>query len=101
MPAVESVGGCVGAEQRCPGGPKFGTKSIVQPVPQGLKPRIFYRTFGTAEAAPLTKSQNKFRSDMADRVSNKTTTVHSEQNYLSEKAIPSGRSPPARYRSIR
>src|SRR6266704_2406863 len=26
MPAVKSVGGCVRAEQRCPGGPKFGVE---------------------------------------------------------------------------
>ena len=45
VPAVESVGGGVRAKQRRPGGPKFGTESIVQPVPQGLKPRIRYLMF--------------------------------------------------------
>jgi hypothetical protein len=52
MPAVESVGCCVGTEQGGPGGPKFGTKSSVQPVPQGLKPRILIARLGMAEAVP-------------------------------------------------
>jgi hypothetical protein len=64
MPAVESVGGCVGAEQGGPGGPKFGTKSIVQPVPQGLKPRILYRTFARLSRA-LNKHNTNCPSDTA------------------------------------
>lgn len=42
MPAVESVDRCIGAEQRCPGGPKFGTESTIQLVPQGLKPQVCF-----------------------------------------------------------
>src|SRR5580704_6663773 len=42
MPAVESMSRGVRAKQRCPGGPKFGVKLVVQPVPQGLKP-LFLR----------------------------------------------------------
>jgi hypothetical protein len=33
--AVESVGGCVAAEQGCPGGPEFGVEAIVHGCPNG------------------------------------------------------------------
>jgi hypothetical protein len=52
MPAVESVGGGVGAEQRCPGGPKFPVEFCIQPLPQGLKPLFLFSFFGTAKACP-------------------------------------------------
>jgi hypothetical protein len=47
MPAVESVGGGVGAKQRCPGCPKFSVEFRVQPLPQGLKPLSDFNFFGT------------------------------------------------------
>jgi hypothetical protein len=52
MPAVESVGCGVGAEQRCPGGPKFPVEFCIQPLPQGLKPLFLFSFFGTAKACP-------------------------------------------------
>jgi hypothetical protein len=59
MPAIESVGGGVGAKQRRPGGPKFTVELLVQPIPQGLKPQSSIRYFGTAEAVPLSKTKRQ------------------------------------------
>ncbi len=56
MPTVESVGGGVGAKQRCPGGPKFPVEFCIQPLPQGLKPLFLFNFFGTAKAVPLSET---------------------------------------------
>jgi hypothetical protein len=56
MPAVESVGGGVGAKQRCPGGPKFSVEFRIQPLPQGLSPFLPFNFVGTTKAVPLSKT---------------------------------------------